>query len=96
MIEEETMAKWNEGAEAIREQLHGVAAAISVKLLLLGGGGGVLIVIGNIVSLSQAISAGRTGSDLLWPVLGLAFGALLTGYFGYLGILKSKLKRNGS
>ena len=80
----------------MREQLQGVAAAISGKILLLGGIGGALMIVGNVVSLAEAISEGHTGSDLLGPVFLLAFGVLLTGYFGYLAVLKAKLKRNAN
>jgi hypothetical protein len=80
----------------VNEQLHSVAASISVTLLVLGGAGGALMVIGNIVSLADAISNGHTGSNLYGSVLALAFGLLLTAYFSYLGILKARLKRNAN
>jgi hypothetical protein len=63
--------------------------------VVFGGFGGVAIAAGNFVSLSQAISEGRAGLDLVWPLLALVFGLLLAGYFGYLALLKSKLKRAG-
>jgi hypothetical protein len=80
----------------VGEQLQSVATSISVWLLVLGGVGGALMVIGNIVSLADAISHGRSGTDLYGSVLALAFGLLLTGYFSYLGILKAKLKRDAN
>jgi hypothetical protein len=80
----------------LRDQLHSLAAAISVKLLWLGGIGGGLMIIGNIVSIVDAIAQGRAGSKLFWPIFGLVFGALLTSYFAYLALLKAKLKRTAS
>jgi hypothetical protein len=63
--------------------------------MLFGGLGGLAIAAGNILSLSQAISEGRIGLDLVWPLLALVFGVLLAAYFGYLALLKMKLKRGG-
>jgi hypothetical protein len=77
----------------IRDQLEGVARSVPIWLVVAGGVGGAIIALGNLVSLSQAISAGRTGFDLLWPLLALAFGVGLAAYFGYLGALKARLKR---
>jgi hypothetical protein len=78
----------------LREQLESVAAVIPGWLMLAGGLGGILIVIGNIVSLANAIAERGSGFDLAWPVLAIAFGALLAVYFGYLAILKASLKRD--
>jgi uncharacterized membrane protein len=77
----------------LRDQLHSLAAAISGKLLVLGGIGGGLMIIGNIVSIVDAIAQDRAGSTLFWPIFGLVFGALLASYFAYLALLKAKLKR---
>jgi hypothetical protein len=78
------------------DQLHSLAAAISGRLLLLGGIGGGLMIIGNIVSIVDAIAEDRGGSGLFWPIFGLVFGALLTSYFAYLALLKARLKRRAS
>jgi hypothetical protein len=78
------------------ERLQSVAAAISGKLLLLGGIGGIMTIVGNIVTVADAISQDRAGSNLYRPVFGLVFGALLTGYFAYLAVLKRKLKRKAN
>jgi hypothetical protein len=80
----------------VGDQFHSLAAAISGKLLLLGGIGGGMMVIGNIVSIIDAIAEDRGGSKLLWPIFGLVFGALLASYFAYLALLKAKLKRRAS
>jgi hypothetical protein len=78
------------------DQLHSLAAAISGKLLALGGIGGGVMIIGNVVSLVEAIAEDRGGSSLYGPIFGLVFGALLTSYFAYLAVLKLKLKRKAS
>ena len=78
---------------SIHEQLEGVARSVSIWLMLFGGLGGAAIAIGNLVSLYQAISDGRAGLSLLWPVVAIIFGLGLAGYFGYLALLKARLKR---
>jgi hypothetical protein len=80
----------------LRDQLQSLAAAISGKLLLLGGIGGGMMVIGNIVSIVDAIAEDRGGSKLYWPIFGLVFGALLSSYFAYLAVLRAKLKRRAN
>jgi hypothetical protein len=85
----------SEESVILHEQLEGVAKSVSIWLVLLGGLGGVAIAAGNIMSLSQAISDGRTGLNLVWPLLALAFGAGLGLYFGYIALLKARLKRDG-
>ncbi len=77
----------------VGDQFRRLAAAVSVPLLLLGGIGGGLMIIGNIVSIVDVIAEDRGGSKLYWPIFGLLFGVLLTGYFAYLAVLKAKLKR---
>jgi hypothetical protein len=76
---------------SIREQLEGVAQSVSIWLVLFGGIGGVLIAAANIVSMSQTISEGRAGLNLVWPLIALIFGLGLAGYFGYIALLKVKL-----
>jgi hypothetical protein len=78
------------------DQLHTLAAAISVPLLVLGGIGGSAMIIVNALSVIDAIAEGRGGSRPLWPLFGLAVGLLLTSYFAYLAILKRKLRRGTS
>jgi hypothetical protein len=78
------------------DQLHTLAAAISVPLLLLGGIGGRAMIIVDILSIVDAIAEGRGGSRPFWPLFGLAVGALLTSYFAYLAILKWRLKRGAN
>jgi hypothetical protein len=77
----------------VSEQLQSLAGAISVKLLWLGGIGGVMMIIGNIANLAEVISEGRAGSRLYGPLFGLLIGALLTSYFVYLAVLRSRLNR---
>ena len=74
------------------DQLHTLAAAISVPLLVLGGIGGSAMIIVNIMSIIDAIAEGRGGSRPFWPIFGLLVGALLTSYFAYLAVLKRRLK----
>jgi hypothetical protein len=78
---------------SIREQLEGVAQSVSIWLVLFGGIGGVLIAAANIVSMSQTISEGRAGLNLVWPFIALIFGLGLAGYFGYIALLKAKMKQ---
>jgi hypothetical protein len=80
----------------VGDQLRSLAAAISGKLLLLGGIGGGTMIIGNIVSIVDAVAGDRGGFRLYGPIFGLLFGALLTSYFAYLAILKAKLKRRAN
>jgi hypothetical protein len=61
--------------------------------MLFGGIGGVLIALRNIIAIYQAVSEGQAGLDLIWPLLALLFGLGLAGYFGYLALLKARLKR---
>ena len=78
---------------SIREQLEGVAQSVSIWLVVFGGIGGVLIAAANIISISQAFLEGRAGLNLVWPFLALIFGLGLAGYFGYIALLKAKLKQ---
>jgi hypothetical protein len=78
---------------SFHDQLFGVAAVISYLHLALGGFGGVLVVIANIKTMVEYLSAGVDGTQLLWPGFGLVFGSLFAGYFLYLTILKRKLQR---
>jgi hypothetical protein len=80
----------------VGDQLRSLAVAISGKLLLLGGIGGGTMIIGDIVSIVDAIAEDRAGSRLYGPIFGLLFGVLLTSYFAYLAILKAKLKRRAN
>jgi len=80
----------------VGDQLASLATAISGRLLLLGGIGGGMMIIGNIVSIVDAIAEDRRGFRLYGPIFGLLFGALLTSYFAYLAILKAKLKRRAN
>jgi hypothetical protein len=78
------------------DQLHTLAAAISIPLLVLGLIGGSLMIIGNIMSIVDAIAEGRGGSRPFWPLFGLLVGALLTSYFVYLAVLRRRLKRGAN
>jgi hypothetical protein len=78
------------------DQVHTLAAVISVPLLVLGGVGGSAMIIVNALSIIDAIAEGRGGSRPLWPLFGLAVGLLLTSYFAYLAILKRRLKRGAN
>jgi hypothetical protein len=53
-----------------------------------------MMVIGNIVSMVDAIVEDRGG--LYSSIVGLVIGALLTSYFGYLAVLKRRLKRKAN
>jgi hypothetical protein len=77
----------------LHEQIVGVAASITRVPLVLGGVGGALIAAANIKSIGLAVSEGRIGPDIIWSVLGLLLGLALTGYFGYLAILKRRLRQ---
>jgi hypothetical protein len=77
-----------------REQLENTARTLPVVLLALGGGGGALIFIGNLVNLAGPTPAGGADRSQAWTLISLLVGALLTGYFGYLGILRYRLRRN--
>jgi hypothetical protein len=76
---------------SLRDQLEGVAESIPGWVVLLGGVGGALIALGNIVTLSRALGEDQSGTDLIWPIIAIAFGAGLTGYFGYIALLKARL-----
>jgi hypothetical protein len=78
----------------IGDRLESLAAAISGKLLWLGGIGGGMMLVGNLVSVIEAVAEDRGGSKLYLALFGLLCGALLTSYFVYLALLKSKLKRS--
>jgi uncharacterized Tic20 family protein len=80
----------------LAEQLHGLAGAISNKLLVLGAIGGSMMVLGNLGSLIDAIVEGRGDSTLFGSMFEVLFGALLTSYFAYLAILKRRLKQKAS
>jgi hypothetical protein len=75
------------------DQLFGVAAVISNLHLALGGFGGLLVVIANVKTIVEYLSEGVVGTQLLWPAFGVVFGSLFASYFGYLFILKRRLKR---
>jgi hypothetical protein len=77
-----------------REQLENTARTLPIALMALGGGGGALIFIGNLVNLIGPSPSGAPGRNLAWTLISLLVGALLSGYFGYLGILRSRLRRN--
>ncbi len=77
----------------LHDQIVGVAASISPVPVVLGGVGGALIAAANIKSLVLALSEGRIGVDLIWGLLGTAVGLALAGYFGYLAILKRRLRQ---
>jgi hypothetical protein len=77
----------------MHDQIVGVAASISPLPLVLGGVGGALIAAANIKSMILAAAEGRVGLDIIWSFLGLLVGAGLTGYFGYLAILKRRLRQ---
>jgi hypothetical protein len=78
----------------LREQIVGVAMVISNLNLGLGGLGRFLIVVSNVKTIAEELSAGRIGSQVVLSGLGLLAGAALMGYFGYLALLKRKLQRN--
>lgn len=76
------------------EQLQRIAGAISGKVLLVGGIGGAMMIIGNLMTMVDAISEGRAGIAVYGPAVGLIFGVLLTSYFGYLANLRRKLQHS--
>jgi hypothetical protein len=78
---------------SLHEQIVGVAASISPLPLVLGGVGGALIAAANIKSMILALAEGHIGLDIVWSLLGLLVGAALTGYFGYLAILKRRQRQ---
>jgi hypothetical protein len=77
----------------LREQIAGVAATITAVPLTLGGVGGALIAAAGIKSIGLAFADGRIDLDLIWSVLQFLVGAALAGYFGYLAILKRRLRQ---
>ena len=78
---------------SLHEQIVGVAASISALPVVLGAVGGALIAAANVKSMILAASEGRIGLDLAWSLLGLLVGVALTSYFGYLAILKRRLRQ---
>jgi len=79
----------------IGEQLQRLAGAISPKALWLGGVGGILMIVGGLMSIGDAMSEGRSVLRFPWQIFTLTNGALLTGYFIYLGTLRRKANRSG-
>jgi hypothetical protein len=77
----------------LHEQLFGVASVISPLHLGLGGLGGFLVALSNIKTIAEVLYGGTDGS-LLWSGFGLLCGTVLMAYFGYLTLLRRKLKRN--
>ncbi|HEY6259035.1 MAG TPA: hypothetical protein VIY51_24930 [Xanthobacteraceae bacterium] len=77
----------------LHQQIVGVAAVIKPVPLMLGGVGGALIAASNIKSIWLAVSEGSVGLDIVWSLLGLLAGVVLTSYFAYLVILKRRLGR---
>lgn len=75
----------------LHQQIVGVAAVIKPMHIWLGGLGGVLIVASNVKSLLQELSPEGSGSPT-WSVFGIVVGLGLALYFGYLALLKRKLK----
>jgi hypothetical protein len=76
---------------SLHEQIVAVATTIKPIHVALGGLGGVLITASNVRSLLQELSPEGTGSPT-WSVIGILVGIGLMGYFGYLALLKRKLK----
>jgi len=75
---------------SLHQQLEAVAQSIPMWLIIFGHVGGLAIALGNIYSLAQEE---RSGIDLLWPLLAIAFGLGLAAYFTYLAVLKVKRGR---
>jgi hypothetical protein len=78
---------------SLHEQIFGVAAVIGNFHVAMGGVGGVLIALSNIKTIAESLSAGQADPQLIWPAIGLLIGVLMASYFGYLALLKRKLKR---
>ena len=78
---------------SIREQIEGVAQSVSIWLILFGGVGGAVIALGNIISISNAVSEGSAGLNLVGSLIALIFGLGLAGYFSYLALIRARLKR---
>jgi hypothetical protein len=76
------------------DRLRAIAVSVSPKIFWIGIAGGAGMIIGNGMNLADALVAGRTGTRLLGPMFSLGCGALLTGYFVYLLILKRRLRPN--
>lgn len=76
------------------EQLQRLAGAVSPKLLWLGGVGGIMMMVGSLMTLADAMAEGHSVLRFPWQVLTLVFGALLTGYFVYLGRLRRKARQS--
>lgn len=77
----------------LHDQIVGVAASVSTVPVVLGGAGGALVAAANIKSLVLELSEGSIGVDLIWRLLAIAVGLALAGYFGYLAILKRRLRQ---
>jgi hypothetical protein len=75
------------------ERLSRIAAAASAKVLWLGAVAAGMMILGNIMIATEELAAGQVDSTLLWPVCGMALGALLLNYFAYLAVLKRMLAR---
>lgn len=72
------------------EQFERLAGAVSPKLLWLGGAGGMMMIVGSLMSFGDAMADGHSVFRFSWQISTLGFGALLTGYFVYLGMLRRK------
>jgi len=75
----------------LHDQIVGVAAVIKPLHIALGGLGGVLIVASNVKSLMQELGPDGSGSPT-WSVFGIVVGLGLALYFGYLWLLKRRMK----
>jgi len=73
-----------------REQVETVARKVSGKVLVAGIAGGILMIVGNIMTLADAIHDERAlGPVLVWNAIPFLFGGVLTAYFAWLIVLRN-------
>jgi len=79
----------------VREGIEHYAAKMSNRLLVLMGFGALMLLVGVVLHVAEAIFGGRSLDDLPFIVSATA-STLVVGQFGYLAILKLRLRRRSA